>query len=165
VARTAEANRDRLRNGTTVTIEASRSSPTSEPRAIVGQRDFDGDGYADLLWHDTSGNVAIWEHERHLGVKASNSFVGNMPDQLEHAGTGDFNGDGGRPPVAGHVGNVAIGEMNGTHCSIRNSSSRKRAGPRSIQRPPVNSTVMARPTSCAGHIRQSGDMERTAPPY
>jgi hypothetical protein len=26
---------------------------------IVGQRDFDGDGKADLLWNDTSGNIAI----------------------------------------------------------------------------------------------------------
>ncbi len=29
--------------------------------AIVRQRDFNGDGKADLLWRDTSGNVAIWE--------------------------------------------------------------------------------------------------------
>ena len=29
--------------------------------SIVGQRDFNGDGYTDLLWRDsTTGTVAIW---------------------------------------------------------------------------------------------------------
>ena len=28
---------------------------------IVGTGDFNGDGMSDILWHDTSGNVAIWE--------------------------------------------------------------------------------------------------------
>jgi len=27
---------------------------------IVGTGDFNGDGKSDVLWHDTSGNVAIW---------------------------------------------------------------------------------------------------------
>jgi hypothetical protein len=27
---------------------------------IVETGDFDGDGKSDILWHDTSGNVAIW---------------------------------------------------------------------------------------------------------
>jgi hypothetical protein len=28
--------------------------------SIVGQRDFNGDGMADLLWRDSSGDLAIW---------------------------------------------------------------------------------------------------------
>src|SRR5262249_4643354 len=28
--------------------------------AIIGQRDFNGDGYADILWRDSSGNLSIW---------------------------------------------------------------------------------------------------------
>jgi hypothetical protein len=28
--------------------------------SIVGQRDFNGNGEADLLWRDTSGDAAIW---------------------------------------------------------------------------------------------------------
>ena len=27
---------------------------------IVETGDFDGDGKSDILWHDSSGNVAIW---------------------------------------------------------------------------------------------------------
>jgi len=33
-------------------------SPTNW--SIVGTGDFDGDFKSDILWHDTSGNVAIW---------------------------------------------------------------------------------------------------------
>ena len=29
--------------------------------SIVGTGDFNGDGKSDILWRDTSGNVAIWE--------------------------------------------------------------------------------------------------------
>jgi hypothetical protein len=28
--------------------------------SIVGTGDFNGDGLADILWQDTSGNIAMW---------------------------------------------------------------------------------------------------------
>jgi hypothetical protein len=28
---------------------------------VKGSGDFNGDGFADILWQDDSGNVAIWE--------------------------------------------------------------------------------------------------------
>jgi hypothetical protein len=34
------------------------SAPTTW--SIVETGDFNGDGKSDILWHDTSGNVAIW---------------------------------------------------------------------------------------------------------
>ena len=38
--------------------------------------DFDGDGKSDILWRDSSGNVAIWFMN---GVQASGAGVGNVP--------------------------------------------------------------------------------------
>jgi hypothetical protein len=62
--------------------------------AIVGQCDFNGDGHADLLWRDTSGNVAIWEMNGIAVSNANSSFVANVPTNWSIVGTGDFNGDG-----------------------------------------------------------------------
>ena len=45
--------------------------------SIVGTGDFDGDGKSDILWHDNSGNVAIWFMN---GGQVSQSVgVGNAP--------------------------------------------------------------------------------------
>jgi hypothetical protein len=58
---------------------------------IVGQRDFDGDGKADLLWLDHLGNSAIWFMN---GTEvASAGSLGNVSG-LAAVGTGDFDGDG-----------------------------------------------------------------------
>ena len=43
---------------------------------IVGTGDFNGDGKSDILWQDTSGNVAIWFMN---GTQASGAGVGNVP--------------------------------------------------------------------------------------
>jgi hypothetical protein len=71
------------------------------------------DGFGDILWRDTGGNVAIWLMK---GTQVLNSpFVGDVATTWTIVGTGDFNGDGyadvlWRDPG----GNVAIWEMNGT---------------------------------------------------
>jgi uncharacterized membrane protein len=60
--------------------------------AIIGQRDFNGDGYADVLWRDSSGNLSIWFMN---GTQVSSSVaVGNVPNNWAVYGTGDLNGDG-----------------------------------------------------------------------
>ncbi len=60
--------------------------------SIVGQRDFKGDGKANLLWQDTSGNTAMWfMNGTPVGSAVS---LGNIPTSWSVIGTGDFNGDG-----------------------------------------------------------------------
>ena len=60
--------------------------------SIVGQRDFNGDGNADMLWRDTNGDLAMWFMN---GTQVlSGAGLGNVPSQLVDCGTGDFNGDG-----------------------------------------------------------------------
>jgi probable HAF family extracellular repeat protein len=60
--------------------------------AIIGQRDFNGDGYADILWRDSSGNLSIWFMN---GTQVSSVVgVGNVPNNWSVQGTGDLNGDG-----------------------------------------------------------------------
>ncbi len=41
--------------------------------------DYNGDGFSDILWQDSSGNVAIWEMKGTTVVNASSSFVSNVP--------------------------------------------------------------------------------------
>lgn len=61
-------------------------------QAIIGQRDFNGDGYADILWRDSSGNLSIWF--MNATQVASAVAVGNVPGNWAVNGTGDLNGDG-----------------------------------------------------------------------
>jgi hypothetical protein len=58
---------------------------------IAGTGDFNGDGKADILWRDTSGNVAIWFMD---GAQEQAAGIANVPTAWSIAGTGDFNGDG-----------------------------------------------------------------------
>jgi phospholipase/lecithinase/hemolysin len=104
-------------NGTTILNQAT-SFVANVPGgnwSIVGTGDFNNDGMSDILWHDISGNVAIWEMNGTKVSNASTSFVANVTGTWSIAGTGDFNGDG-LTDLLWHdtSGNVAIWEMNGT---------------------------------------------------
>jgi uncharacterized membrane protein len=60
--------------------------------AIIGQRDFNGDGYADILWRDSGGNLSMWFMS---GTQVSAAVVvGDVPNNWAVQGTGDLNGDG-----------------------------------------------------------------------
>ncbi len=78
--------------------------------------DFNGDGRSDILWRDTSGDVAIWlmsGAQRLLGA-----IVADVPTSWAIAGTGDFNGDGKSDILWRDAsGNVAIWLMNGAQIS------------------------------------------------
>jgi hypothetical protein len=67
---------------------------------IVGQRDFNGDGNADLLWRNTNGDTSIWlmtsvmtPNGQQLQV-LSTIHLGFVGNGWSIVGTGDFNGDG-----------------------------------------------------------------------
>jgi hypothetical protein len=104
-------------NGTAILNQAS-PYVTNVPGgiwSIVGTGDFNGDGKSDILWRDTSGNVAIWEMNGTTILNQATSFVGNVAGNWSVFGTGDFNGDGNSDILWRDTsGNVAIWEMNGT---------------------------------------------------
>ena len=57
--------------------------------SIIGQRDFDGDGYTDLLWRDsTTGTVVIW-FMKSFQV-ASTASLGVVPSNWNVYGTGNL---------------------------------------------------------------------------
>jgi hypothetical protein len=75
--------------------------------------DFNGDGKSDILWRDTSGNVAIWLMNGASLLQYAN--VGYAPTIWSIAGTGDFNGDGKSDILWRDTsGNVVIWLMNST---------------------------------------------------
>jgi glycosyl hydrolase family 113/VCBS repeat protein/FG-GAP repeat protein len=66
------------------------SVPTSWQ--LVGQRDFNGDGKADLLWSNSNGDTSIWLMNG--TTVSSTSDLGIVGNGWSIVGTGDFNGDG-----------------------------------------------------------------------
>jgi FG-GAP-like repeat len=81
---------------------------------IIGLGDFNGDGYSDILWRDTSGDLALWEMNGTRVLNPTATFVATVPG-WSVVGTGDFNGDG-MSDILWTNGNgvYAIWEMNGT---------------------------------------------------
>ncbi len=82
---------------------------------VWGTHDFNGDGYSDILWRDTSGNMAIWEMNGGTILNPSNSGLGSVPTTFAIVGQRDFNGDGKADILWRDTsGNLSIWEMNGT---------------------------------------------------
>ena len=78
-------------NGTNVLGSASLGNPGPSWH-VKGAGDFNGDGFADILWQNDSGEVVIWEMN---GAKVIGSAsLGNPGPELARHGAGDFNGDG-----------------------------------------------------------------------
>jgi FG-GAP-like repeat/Bacterial pre-peptidase C-terminal domain len=92
---------------------------TSAPRP----HDFNGDGFSDITWRDSSGNTVIWEMNGTAVLNPNGSFVSSVPGQWAIVGQRDFNGDGKADLLWRDTsGNVAIWEMNGTAVLNGNSS-------------------------------------------
>src|SRR5260370_16904100 len=91
---------------------------------IGGTGGFNGDGKWDILWRDTSGNVAIWEMNGTTILNPNKAGVGNVTTSFKIVGSGDFNGDGKSDVLWRDTtsGNVAIWFMNGTTCLTPNSA-------------------------------------------
>jgi hypothetical protein len=47
--------------------------------SVVGTGDFNGDGKSDILWHDSNGNVAIWEMNGTSVLNPNAAGVGTVP--------------------------------------------------------------------------------------
>ena len=58
----------------------------------VSKGDFNGDGEADILWRNTSGDTYIWNSNSSGGFAGVD--LGIVDTSWQIAGTGDFNGDG-----------------------------------------------------------------------
>jgi len=84
---------------------------------IIAQHDFDGDGSADLLWHDSSGNLYMW-FMNGLAV-ASTAGLGNVdPNTWTIVGVADFNGDAMADILwQSSAGDLAVWFMNGSQMS------------------------------------------------
>jgi FG-GAP-like repeat len=116
------------RNGTTLAVWLMNGAAISSSGSVnglpsnwsvVGQRDFDGDGKADLLIRDTSGDIAIWFMN---GTAVSSSGgIGTLATNWTVAGVADFDGDGkGDILWRDGAGDIAVWLMNGA--SVKSSA-------------------------------------------
>jgi ELWxxDGT repeat protein len=113
-----------LMNGTSITSGADVTSNGAAVRpdaswSVAGTGDFNGDGNADILWRNSSGEVSIWLMNGSTitsGADVTSNGTTVRPDaSWSVAGIGDFNGDGNRDILWRDTsGEVAIWTMNGT---------------------------------------------------
>jgi hypothetical protein len=90
---------------------------------IAGSHDFNADGHSDILWRDTSGNMAIWEMQGKNIINANSAGLGGVATTWSIVGQRDFNGDF-NADLLWHdtAGNLAIWEMDGTTILNPNSA-------------------------------------------
>jgi Alpha/beta hydrolase domain/FG-GAP-like repeat len=80
---------------------------------LAKTHDFNGDGKSDLLWRDSSGNLAVWLMNG--STVSSNGGLGNVPSTWSIVGQRDFNGDGMTDLLwRDTAGDTSIWFMNGT---------------------------------------------------
>ena len=78
--------------------------------------DFNVDYKSDILWRDTSGNVALWQ--MNSGQVVSSTLISKVPTSWSIVGQRDFNGDGESDILwRDNTGNVALWLMNGATVS------------------------------------------------
>ena len=73
---------------------------------------FNGDAFSDILWRDTSGDLAVWLMNG--GTITQSAGVGTVPGNFSVVGQKDFNGDGNADILwRDTTGNVSMWFMNG----------------------------------------------------
>jgi FG-GAP-like repeat len=87
--------------------------------SVAGIGDFNGDGKADILWRDTSGDLVIWLMNGATVAQSVN--LGSLGGSgFAVSATGDYNGDGMSDILLRDTsGNTAMWLMNGA--SIKSS--------------------------------------------
>ena len=76
--------------------------------AIVGQRDFAGNGSNSILWRDTSGDLAAWQMNGSV-VRNVTTYT-PLPNTTTVVGTGQFSRNG--------MGDILIQDVNGNLSSV-----------------------------------------------
>jgi hypothetical protein len=90
---------------------------------VTDSHDFNGDGDSDMLWRDTSGDLALWEMNGTTILNPNASGLGNISTVWSVVGQRDFNGDGYADMLWRDTsGDLALWEMNGTTVLNGNSS-------------------------------------------
>ncbi|HUD85110.1 MAG TPA: VCBS repeat-containing protein, partial [Xanthobacteraceae bacterium] len=102
---------------------ASAYNPLATNTLWTDTHDFNGDGYADILWRDTSGNMALWEMNGGTVINANSAGLGGVATTWSIVGQRDFNGDGNADMLwHDSSGDLAIWEMSGTTILNPNNS-------------------------------------------
>jgi hypothetical protein len=82
--------------------------------------DFNGDGFSDLVWRDSSGNLAIWLMQGNAVIATGGA--GPVPPSWSLVGQRDFNGDTKTDWISRDTsGDTTIWYLNGTQVSAPNS--------------------------------------------
>jgi FG-GAP-like repeat/CARDB len=108
-----------LMNGTAFTGVTPPAGPAIDPSwRLEGTGDFDGDGNADYLWHNTiSGAIGFWLLDSTgNNTKAIVDGYASVPGDWYVGGFGDFNGNGTLDIYwrNGSTGDAGVWLMNGT---------------------------------------------------
>jgi len=84
--------------------------------SLTDTHDFNDDGYSDILWRDTGGEVAAWLMNG--GTVSQSAGISTLPSSFSIIGQHDFNGDGNADVLWRDAsGNVSMWFMNGTAVS------------------------------------------------
>jgi hypothetical protein len=102
-----------VNNGSTFTQASVPKGAMGPEWTAKNVGDFNGDGNADLLWTNTSGQAAIWEMNG-ANLVGSGVPAGQMSAGWQVAGIGDFNGDGKSDILWVNSGAATIWTMNST---------------------------------------------------
>jgi YVTN family beta-propeller protein len=100
----------------TLTIGDDGGTTTIRSAEKTNTHDFNGDGYSDIAWRDTSGNAAVWLMNGSQLLQGGE--IGSAPTSWSIVGQRDFNGDGKADLLWSDAdGRVAIWFMNGSQVS------------------------------------------------